>query len=101
VIIMFSGALLVELAKNLIGADAAGGGAAMMQVVLEEFLEMIGVTVIIWAAYDLVVAHGFALSTPLASMAAQVSAGVAEQPSSPRLEPVTRLTAAFSMNSRK
>ncbi len=93
VIIMFSGALLVELAKNLLGTTAAGG-AALLQVVVEEFLEMVGVTVIVWAAYDFMVAHGFALSIRPHYVPGTAPAELDGQSAPLRLEPVRPLTAA-------
>jgi len=63
-IVMFTGALVVELASNLVNAGAARGGASLAQVVVEEWLEMIGVTFITWSAFTLVHAYGFALQLP-------------------------------------
>lgn len=60
-IIMFSGALVVELFSNLIDVDQKHSGFALLQLVIEEFLEMLGVTVIVWAAYEFVRGHGIAL----------------------------------------
>jgi len=90
VIVMFSGALLVELANNFMETAVAGGGLALLQVVVEEFLEMVGVTVIIWAAYDFTVAHGFALSVPSGAIAEHGAGRTAGKSTRSRLEPVTR-----------
>ena len=63
-IVMFTGALVVELASNLVNAGAARGGAFLTQVVIEEWLEMLGVTLITWSAFTLLQVHGFALRLP-------------------------------------
>jgi hypothetical protein len=62
--VMFSGALGVELASNLLPAAAPHGALFLTQVVPEEFLEMLGVTLIAWSASSLLSAYGFALLLP-------------------------------------
>lgn len=63
-VIMFTGALAVELGSNLVADGAGRTGAELLQVVLEEFLEMLGVTFIVWSACELLGAYGFALKLP-------------------------------------
>jgi hypothetical protein len=65
-VVMFSGALGVELAANLVPATAPHGGLFLTQVVVEEFLEMLGVTLIAWSASSLLDAYGFELRLPAA-----------------------------------
>lgn len=65
--VMFSGALGVELASNLVDAAAPHGGLFLAQVVVEEFLEMLGVTLIAWSASSLLNAYGFELRLPAAA----------------------------------
>ena len=62
--IMFTGALIVELGKNLIAPEHDTHGIALLQLSIEELLEMIGVTAIIWAAYEFAHGHGFRLLVP-------------------------------------
>jgi hypothetical protein len=59
---MFFGALIVELGKNLVAAGADGGRFAMLQLATEESLEMLGVSFIVWAAYEFALSHGLALT---------------------------------------
>ena len=63
-IVMFTGALGVELASNLIDASAPHGGWFLTQVVTEEFMEMLGVTFIAWSAATLLQAYEFELRMP-------------------------------------
>lgn len=63
--IMFAGALGVELAANLVGTVPGNGGLVLSQLVLEEFMEMLGVSFITWSAYDVLQAYGFELKTPV------------------------------------
>lgn len=63
-LVMFTGALLIELGANLIDPARGHGGFALAQVVLEELMEMLGVTFITWSAYSLLEAYGFELRTP-------------------------------------
>lgn len=62
--VMFTGALGVELASNLIDASAPHGGWFLTQVVTEEFMEMLGVTFIAWSASSLLQAYEFELRMP-------------------------------------
>src|ERR1044072_5183885 len=55
-IVMFTGALGVELIANLVSPDKHSG-EFLAQVVIEESLEMIGVTLIAWSAYALLEAY--------------------------------------------
>jgi hypothetical protein len=60
-IVMFTGALAVEMVANLVSADKSSG-AFLAQVVVEEGLEMIGVTLIAWSAYALLEAYDLDIS---------------------------------------
>lgn len=66
-IVMFTGALAVELVANLLPMGAPHGGMFLAQVEVEEFLEMVGVTIITWSATALLQAYGFALQLPAAA----------------------------------
>jgi hypothetical protein len=68
-VIMFTGALGIELAANLLDAVPDSRGLVLGQVVLEEFLEMLGVTFILWSAYELLLAYGFELRMPAVAAA--------------------------------
>lgn len=63
-VIMFTGALVIELGANLISVVPDSQGLVLGQVVLEEFLEMLGVTFIVWSAYELLAGYGFGLRVP-------------------------------------
>jgi len=75
-IVMFSGALGVELFANLVSADKHSG-TFLTQVVIEESMEMLGVTLIAWSAYALLEAYGLDISVrPAAGASASMqSAG--------------------------
>lgn len=73
--LMFAGALLLELAANLIATPKESRGLVMLQVGAEEFLEMLGVSVLAWSALDLLRAYGVELRAP------SFSGAVAESPS--------------------
>ena len=75
-VIMFTGALLIELGANFIEKTPEHRGLYLTQLAVEEFLEMLGVSFIVWAAYELLRAHGFTLRMP-ASMTA-LSGGAPE-----------------------
>jgi hypothetical protein len=62
--VMFTGALVVELAVNFIEAGSGERALLLLQHLCEEFLEMLGVTFIVWAAYELLLSYGFALVRP-------------------------------------
>ncbi|MGH8186682.1 MAG: hypothetical protein ACREUC_08975 [Steroidobacteraceae bacterium] len=62
--IMFTGALVIELGANLISVVPDSRGLVLGQVVLEEFLEMLGVTFIVWSGYELLAGYGFELTVP-------------------------------------
>ena len=71
-IVMFTGALVVELVANLVSADKHSG-AFLAQVVIEESLEMLGVTLIAWSACSLLDAYGLDISVhPAAEASASV-----------------------------
>lgn len=61
---MFTGALVVELAVNLIEPTEGYSGWLLLQHVAEEFLEMLGITFIVWSALELLRDYGFALQLP-------------------------------------
>lgn len=63
-VIMFTGALLIELGANLFEKIPEYPALNLVQLVVEEFLEMLGVSFIVWAAYELLHAQGFALKMP-------------------------------------
>jgi hypothetical protein len=65
-IIMFTGALAVELAVNLIGSRTADPDLALVQLVCEEFLEMLGVSIVVWSGLELLRTYGFELRIPVA-----------------------------------
>ena len=60
-IVMFSGALGVELISNFVSADKHSA-AFLAQVVVEETMEMLGVTLIAWSAFALLEAYGLDIS---------------------------------------
>jgi hypothetical protein len=60
--IMFTGALAIELGSDL--TNSRTDGMALLQLATEEFFETVGVTSIVWAVYELVLFHGFALRLP-------------------------------------
>ncbi len=71
-IVMFTGALVIELFANLLSADKHSA-AFLMQVVVEETLEMLGVTLIAWSAFALLKAYDLEISVhPAASASAPV-----------------------------
>lgn len=71
-IVMFTGALAVELVANLLPAGSPrGGGLFLAQVEVEELMEMVGVTLITWSAWSLLVVYGFELRLPQAAPAEQ------------------------------
>ena len=63
-VVMFTGALLVELCVNLIDAGPGDKGLLLLQHSVEEFMEMVGVTLIVWSAYELLLSYGFELRLP-------------------------------------
>jgi hypothetical protein len=79
-VVMFSGALGVELAANLLPPSAPHGGLFLTQVVVEEFLEMLGVTLIAWSASSLLTAYGFALQLPAAAATSERRADLTVRP---------------------
>ena len=75
-VVMFTGALVIELGANLVDAAARRGGLFLTQVVLEELLEMLGVTFIAWSGYSLLHAYGFELRLPAARAEQRVEVSV-------------------------
>lgn len=75
-IVMFSGAVGVELIANFVSADKHSA-AFLAQVVIEETMEMLGVTLIAWSAFSLLEAYGLDISVrPTAATSASMqSAG--------------------------
>jgi hypothetical protein len=75
-IVMFTGAVGVELIANFVSADKHSA-AFLAQVVSEESMEMLGVTLIAWSAFALLEAYGLDISVrPAAGASASVqSAG--------------------------
>jgi hypothetical protein len=75
-IVMFSGAVGVELIANFVSADKHSA-TFLAQVVVEEALEMLGVTLIAWSAFSLLEAYGLDISVhPAAEASASMqSAG--------------------------
>lgn len=55
-VLLMGGASGVELVSNFVPVQSA---AHVVQVFFEELLEMLGVTVWLWATHDLLLAHGF------------------------------------------
>ena len=64
-LIMLIGALGFDGLTNFV---APGSMYAVLQVFLEEFLEMLGGTIMLWGSYDLLLAHGFAISLAAAAL---------------------------------
>lgn len=62
--VMFAGALLVELVVNAIPEGPEGAHLMLAQHSAEEFLEMLGVSLIVWSAYAVLDAYGFELRAP-------------------------------------
>jgi len=67
-IVMFTGAVVVELVANLVSAEKHSA-AFLAQVVVEETLEMFGVTLIAWSGFSLLEAYGLDISVHPAAAA--------------------------------
>ncbi len=70
---MFTGALAIELLANLLDkpTDASEYQAIhLLQHATEEFLEMLGVSLIVWSGLELLKTYGFALQTPAPAVSA-------------------------------
>lgn len=67
-VVMFSGALAVELAVNWVDSAPSARGWLLLEHAVEELLEMIGVTLIVWSALDTLRIYGFALTVPSAGV---------------------------------
>jgi hypothetical protein len=65
--VMLTGAVVVELGANLLDATGPRDGSFLTQVVLEEFMEMVGATCVVWSASSLLHAYGFGLRIPTAA----------------------------------
>jgi hypothetical protein len=65
-VIMFTGAVVIELGANLLDETGRRDGSFLTQVVVEELMEMLGVTLVVWSGLSLLLAHGFRLRMPIA-----------------------------------
>lgn len=63
-VIMFTGALVIELMVNALERPVDYGGIHLLQHASEEFLEMSGVTIIVWSGLEILQAHGIELHIP-------------------------------------
>lgn len=68
--VMFAGALIVELGANLIAGAPDRSGMALLQLAIEEGFEMVGVSLLVWSALDLLHIHGFELHVPQHALSA-------------------------------
>ena len=59
--IMSAGAVIVELGKNLIAPEHDTSGIALLQLSIEELLEMLGASIVVWSAYEFARGHGLRL----------------------------------------
>lgn len=66
-IVMFTGALVLELMVNALEPPVQYGGVHLLQHASEEFLEMLGVTIIVWSGIEILQAHGIELRIPEAT----------------------------------
>lgn len=62
--IMFTGALVLELGMNLVATGPDEHRGLLLQAAVEEFLEMLGVSIVLWSGYELLQAYEFELRTP-------------------------------------
>lgn len=98
--LMFGGALLVELGANLVVDPDDNQGLALLQLICEELLEMLGVTLIIWSAYALLVAYGCELRlSPAVARATARSASPARKPAT--TQPATTRKVETSGHARR
>jgi hypothetical protein len=65
--VMLTGAVFVELGVNLLDEAGPRGGLFLLQIVVEELMEMLGATLIVWSAASLLHAYGFELRRPTAA----------------------------------
>jgi hypothetical protein len=56
--VLFTGATLIEILSNFTHAGSLG---YHLEIVCEEGFEMLGVTIILWALYDLLQGHGLSI----------------------------------------
>ena len=64
--VMFTGAVVVELGANLLDETGPRDVSFLTQVVIEELMEMLGGTLVVWSAASLLHAYGFRLQMPSA-----------------------------------
>jgi hypothetical protein len=62
--VMLTGAVLVELGVNLLDENGPRDSSFLAQVVVEELMEMLGGTLVVWSASSLLHAYGFQLRMP-------------------------------------
>lgn len=65
--VMLTGAVVVELGANLLDETGPRDGSFLVQVVVEELMEMLGATCVVWSASALLHAYGFQLRMPTAA----------------------------------
>jgi hypothetical protein len=63
-VLMFTGALAVEMLLNLLERPATYSAIHLLQHASEEFLEMLGASVVVWSGLKLLKAYGFELKVP-------------------------------------
>jgi hypothetical protein len=62
--VMLTGAVVVELGVNLLDEAGPRDSSFLAQVVVEELMEMLGATLVVWSASSLLHAYGFRLRMP-------------------------------------
>jgi hypothetical protein len=62
--VMLTGAVVVELGVNLLDENGPRDSSFLAQVVVEELMEMLGGTLVVWSASSLLHAYGFQLRMP-------------------------------------
>lgn len=67
-IVMFTGALAIELTVNALERPIQYGWINFLQHASEEFMEMLGVTIIVWSGLEILQAHGIELHMPDAAV---------------------------------
>jgi hypothetical protein len=65
--VMLTGAVVVELGNNLLYATGPHDAWLLTQVVVEELMEMLGGTLVVWSSASLLHAYGFRLRMPIAA----------------------------------
>jgi hypothetical protein len=66
-VVMLTGAVVIELGANLLDETGPRDSSFLTQVVIEEFMEMLGGTLVVWSASSLLLAYGFGLRIPPAA----------------------------------